>query len=86
MLGAKSFGLILLKIESKMMGMIKVTTPTKPGRSRSREIRTSVSESLARRLENSCTAFAILLLALSMQSEKIATSSRAELAPRPKYG
>mmetsp|Transcript_19356 Transcript_19356/g.43752 ORF Transcript_19356/g.43752 Transcript_19356/m.43752 type:complete len:263 (+) Transcript_19356:416-1204(+) len=86
MLGANNFGLILLNIESRMIGMMNVMAPTKPGRSRSLEIRTSVSESLARRREKSCTASAMLLLASSMQSEKIATSSNAEFAPRPKYG
>ncbi len=85
-LGANNFGLILLKMESRMSGMINVTAPMKPGLSRSLEILTNVSESLARRFENSCTASTKLLSASSMQSEKIETSSSAEFAPRPKYG
>ncbi len=53
MFGAKSFGLILLKMESKMIGIMNVIIPKVPGRSNIREIRTNVSESLALRRENS---------------------------------
>ena len=83
-LGANNFGLILLNMASSIIGMINVTVPSIPGRSSSHEIRTSVSESLALRRENSWTASIKLLLESSMQSESIETSSSAEFAPKPK--
>mmetsp|Transcript_49722 Transcript_49722/g.55508 ORF Transcript_49722/g.55508 Transcript_49722/m.55508 type:complete len:91 (-) Transcript_49722:12-284(-) len=86
MLGANNVGLILLNMESNIIGIMKVIVPRKPGLSNSLEILTSVSESLALRRENSWIASIILLLLSSMQSDNIETSSSAEFAPRPKYG
>mmetsp|Transcript_13901 Transcript_13901/g.29673 ORF Transcript_13901/g.29673 Transcript_13901/m.29673 type:complete len:209 (+) Transcript_13901:191-817(+) len=84
-LGENNLGANLLKIESSTIGTMKVNTPSSPGLSNSLDISTSARDSSALSLENDSVA-SFMVSVLSMDRFRICTSSKALLAPNPKYG